>query len=179
MKNKLYNIIVDIFLFFFNYLYYMSSFINLDNYNGTPFELYENNNVVNDNANHMTGTFCKNNLSELYFSQSNIDILQDSIIEGVFKLSGGTKICKQSEDELLIVMRSIYLQYGKNQEHNLQGQIKDLNKRVLKYCIENINSNLKQYDGYIKDITKERDVLEMPQFVHTKGDKTLMPRHFI
>jgi hypothetical protein len=157
----------------------MSSFINLDNYNGSPFELFENNNVVNNKEKNMTGTFCKNNLSELYFSQSNIDILQDSIIEGVFKISSGTKICKQSEDELLIVMRSIYLQYGKNQDNNLQGQIKDLNKHVLKYCIENINTNLKQYNGYINDITKERDVLEMPHFVNSKGDKSLMPRHFI
>ena len=157
----------------------MSSFINLDNYNGTPFELFENNNVVNNKSNNMTGTFCKNNLSDLYFSQSNIDLIQDLIIEGVFKISGGTKISKQSEDELLIIMRSIYLQYGKNQDSNLQAQIRELNKHVLKYCVENIHSNLKQYKGYINDITKERDVMEMPQFVHSKGDKTLMPRHFI
>jgi len=156
----------------------MSSFINLDNYNGAPFELFENNNVDNKKSEHMTGTFCKNDLNELYFSQSNIDLIQDLIIEGIFKLSG-RKICKQSEDEVLIVMRSIYLQYSKNQTTHLQQQIRDLNKHVLKYCVENVNSNLKQYDGYINDITKERDVLEMPQFVNSKGDKTLMPRYFI
>ena len=161
------------------YYIYMSSFINLDNYNGTPFELYENNNVNNDKSEHMTGTFTKNKLSELYFSQSNIDLLQDTIIDGIFKLTNGTKICKQSEDELLIIMRSIFLQFSKNLSTNIQIQIRDLNKHVLKYSIENIHSNLKQYKGYIKDITEERSVMDMPSFVNTKGDKSLMPRHFI
>ena len=80
----------------------------------------------------MTGTFCKNDLSELYFSQSNIDLIQELIIEGVFKISGGTKICKQSEDEILIVMRSIYLQYGKNQNTNLQTQIREDGENVVR-----------------------------------------------
>ena len=157
----------------------MSSFINLDNYNGAPFDLYENNNVVNDKSNNMTGTFLKNELSNLYFSQSNIDYLQDSMLDGIYKLTNGARIDKQSEDELLIVMRSIYLQFGKNSDENVSNQVYELNKKVLKYCIKNINDNLKQYKGYINDITKERDVLEMPENVDIKGDKTLMPRHFI
>ena len=157
----------------------MSQFINLDNYNGAPFDLYENNNVVNDKSNNMTGTFLKNELSNLYFSQSNIDYLQDSMLDGIYKLTNGARIDKQSEDELLIVMRSIYLQFGKNSDENVSNQVYELNKKVLKYCIKNINDNLKQYKGYINDITKERDVLEMPENVDIKGDKTLMPRHFI
>ena len=53
----------------------------------------------------MTGTFSKNKLSELYFSQSNIDFLQDAMIEGIYKLTNGVRIAKQSEDELVIIMR--------------------------------------------------------------------------
>ena len=104
----------------------MSNRINLTNFNGTPFELYENNNIQNNKPKNMTGTFTKNSLSDIYFSQSNIDLLQDSIIKGVFETSG-TKIVKQSEDELLIIMRSIYLQYGKNLDYNIQEQINELN----------------------------------------------------
>lgn len=156
----------------------MSNRIDLTNFNGTPFELYENNNIQNNKPKNMTGTFTKNSLSDIYFSQSNIDLLQDSIIKGVFETSG-TKIVKQSEDELLIIMRSIYLQYGKNLDYNIQGQINELNEHILRYCIPNINSSIKQYNGYIKDITKEQEVMDMPQSVNTKGDKTLMPRYFI
>ena len=157
----------------------MSSFINLDNFNGSPFQLYENNNVVNKKSNNMTGTFSKNKLSELYFSQSNIDFLQDAMIEGIYKLTNGTRINRQSEDELMIVMRSIYLQFSKNLPTHIDKQVYDLNKKVLTYCIKNVHENIKQYKGYIHDITKERDVLEMPQNVDIKGEKTLMPRHFI
>jgi hypothetical protein len=147
--------------------------------NQEPYLLYEDNNVNNDNSYYMTGTFSKNNLSDLYYSQSNIDLLQDSIIKGVFKNTNGTKISKQSDDELLIVMKSIYLQYCKHQPNNIQQQIRELNKKVLDYCIPNVVSALKQYNGYIDDITKPQQIMNMPEFVNTKGDKTLMPRHFI
>ena len=152
---------------------------DFNNFNGTPFQLYENNNVINDKSSNMTGNLCNNNLSKIYFCQSNIDLLQDSIIEGVFKVSNGTKISKQSEEELIIIMRSIYLQHSKNQPNNIQQQIHELNKLVLEYCIPNINSSIKQYNGYINDITKQQIVMDKPQSVTIKGDKTLMPRHFI
>ena len=135
--------------------------------------------MINDKGNNLTGNFCNNNLNKLYFCQSNIDLLQDSIIEGVFKVSNGTKISKQSEDELLIIMRSIYLQHSKNQPNNIQQQIHELNKLVLEYCIPNIHSSIKQYKGYINDITKQQTVMDKPQSVSIKGEKTLMPRHFI
>ena len=157
----------------------MSSFINLDNFNGAPFQLFENNNVVNKKSTNMTGTIAKNRLNELYFSQSNIDFLQDAIIEGIYKLTNGVRIAKQSEDELLIIMRGIYLQFSKNLNTNIDKQVYDLNKKVLKYSIKNVHENIKQYQGYIHDITKEREVMDMPQNVDIKGEKTLMPRHFI
>ena len=157
----------------------MSSFINLDNFNGAPFQLYENNNVVNKKSTNMTGTIAKNRLNELYFSQSNIDFLQDAMIEAIYKLTNGVRIAKQSEDELLIIMRGIYLQYSKNLNTNIDKQVYELNKKVLKYSIKNVHENIKQYQGYIHDITKEREVMDMPQNVDIKGEKTLMPRHFI
>jgi len=76
-------------------------------------------------------------------------------------------------------MKSIYLQYCKHQPNNIQQQIRELNKKVLDYCIPNVVSALKQYNGYIDDITKPQQIMNMPEFVNTKGDKTLMPRHFI
>jgi len=157
---------------------YMSSFINLNGFNGTPFELFENNNVVNKKSTNMTGNMGKTNLSEMYFSQSNIDYIQNSIIRGVFNMSN-TKICKQSEEELLIIMRSIFIQHAKHLDYNFQEQINELNSHVLSYSIKNIDSSIKQYNGYIDNITKEQTIMNMPQSVSIKGDKTLMPKHFI
>ena len=154
---------------------------DLNNFNGSPFQLYENNNVVNNKSTNMNGNFTKNNLTDLYYSQSNINLLQDSIIKGIYNDPEmyGQRISKQAEDELLIVMRSIYLQHCKNHPNNIQQQIYDLNKLVLDYCIPNIIIAIKQHKGYINDITKKKQVMDKPQSVSIKGDKILMPNHFI
>ena len=62
-------------------------------------------------------------------------------------------IGRQSEDEIMIVMRSIYLQHGKNMNTLLETQVDILNNLVLDYCVDNIYTNLLQYLEYINDIT--------------------------
>lgn len=158
----------------------MSSFIDFEDKGSKPFDFIQNLNVQNkDKFNKLTGTFCKSKLSNLYFSQVNVDFIQDQIIERIYKKSKGKHvISKQSEDELIIVMRSIYLQYGKNAESNLQQQINSLNERVLDYCVDNVMMNIEQHYAYLKDLTKEQEIMEKPQYVHIKGEKTLMPNHF-
>lgn len=157
----------------------MSQFIDFDNTCSQPFELYENLNVINksDQINNI-GNFQENKLSISYFSKENIDFLQNTMISEIYKLTKGTRISKQSDIELKIIMKSIYLQYGRNMDTNIEEQVQELNKRVLDYSIDNINSNLKQYNQYIKDITSEQTIMEMPQNVHIKGEKTLLPKHF-
>ena len=157
----------------------MSQFIDFDNTCSQPFELYENLNVINesDQINNI-GNFQENKLSISYFSKENIDFLQNTMISEIYKLTKGTRISKQSDIELKIIMKSIYLQYGRNMDTNIEEQVQELNKRVLDYSIDNINSNLKQYNQYIKDITSEQSIMEMPQNVHIKGEKTLLPKHF-
>ena len=57
------------------------SFINLEGHNSEPFELYESLNVNNGNKfNNLTGKFCQNELTRAYFSDSNIDYLQNEMI---------------------------------------------------------------------------------------------------
>ena len=88
-------------------------------------------------------------------------------------------ITKQNEDELIIVMKSIFLQNSRNYDSELQYQLNTLNKLVLDYCVPNVYTNLLQYLKYLEDITKEQYVMDRPQSVDIKGNKTLMPNHFI
>ena len=157
-----------------------SARINLTNCVTNPFELYENLNVSNDNKYLNTGNQQRTKLSDMYYSQTNIDFLQNEIINQVYKkTSGKYRIVKQSEDELVIVMKSIFLQYARNSDVDVQLQIKTLNKYVLDYCVDNVYVNLLQYVKYIDDITKEQVVIDRPQNVDVKGNKTLMPNHFV
>ena len=153
--------------------------INLDGYNSKSFTLYEDLNVSNNKYEKLTGRNQTTTLSDLYFSQSNIDYLQTEIISRVFEKTSKQQIIgKQSDDELLIVMRSIYLQHGKNMEYHFDEQINKLNELVLDYCVDNVYNNLVQYIGYIDDITKDQPVLDRPQSFNVKGDKSLQPKYF-
>lgn len=157
-----------------------SARINLGNCVSKPFELYETMNVANKEKYGNTGNQQKSKLSDLYYSQANIDYLQDEIVRQVFEKSDGKyRIAKQNEDELIIVMKSIFLQNARNSDIDLQYQIDGLNKLVLDYCVDNVYVNLLQYVKYIDDITKEQTVMDRPQNVDIKGSKTLMPNHFI
>ena len=154
--------------------------INLDNCNTKPFNLYENLNISNKNKYNKTGNQQESKLSVLNFSQSNIDYLQNEIIRQIYKKTDGKyTIVKQNEDELVIVMKSIFLQNARNNDSDLKYQIDELNKLVLNYCVDNVYINLLQYVKYINDITKEQAVLDRPQNVDIKGSKILMPNYFI
>ena len=156
-----------------------SSRINLEGYNSNPFNLFENLNVANNKFENLTGTDQSTTLSDLYFSQVNVDYLQTEIISRIFdKTNKQHVIGKQSEEELLIVMRSIYLQHGKNMDTHLDEQVDKLNELVLDYCVDNVYSNLVQYIGYIDDITRDQPILDRPQSFNIKGDRSLQPNHF-
>lgn len=159
---------------------HQSSRINLDGFTSNPFQLFENLNVNNENKFfNLTGTLQATAVSKLYFSQENLDYIQSQIISRVYnKTNKKYSVGRQSDDELIIVMRSIYLQYSKNYDHDLDKQVNVLNELVLDYCVDNVYTSLLQHFEYIKDITREQPVLERPEITHIKGDKSLMPNHF-
>ena len=61
------------------------------------------------------GNFEKNCVNDLFFSQTNIDALQTGMKNLVASKTNGKHIIgNQSENELMIIMRGIYLEYGQN-----------------------------------------------------------------
>jgi hypothetical protein len=93
-------------------------------------------------------------LSKAYFSEQNIQILQNGIRAGVYQRSNGQYIIgPQDCDSLKIVMRSVFLQYSANQHNNIQQQIYELNKVVLEYCIQQVYSEAQGYMKYVDDVS--------------------------
>ena len=91
-------------------------------------------------------------LSQAFFSQQNIQILQNGIRAGVYNKSNGQYIiAPQDCDSLKIVMRSVYLQHAANQPNNITQQVAELNKIVLNYCIQQVYSEAQGYLKYIDD----------------------------
>jgi hypothetical protein len=119
-------------------------------------------------------------LSDLYFSNDNINILQYGIRNRILNESNGEiYIGRQSDDELKIIMRSIYYQYSKNQQNDIIGQIRELNEKVLDWSIPRIITNIKQYNKYIEDISTMPVPLERSQLTSEKGTKSLELTSFI
>jgi len=100
------------------------------------------------------GLWTETNLSHAFFSQQNIQILQNGIRAGIYHKSNGQYIIgPQDCDALKIIMRSVYLQHASNQTNNIPQQISELNKIVLDYCIKQVYSEAQGYMKYIDDVS--------------------------
>jgi len=100
------------------------------------------------------GLWSSTPLSHAFFSQQNIQILQNGIRSGVYNISNGQYVIGDQDcDSLKIIMRSVFLQYAANQPDNFQNQITQLNKIVLDYCIQQVYSEAQGYMKYINDVS--------------------------
>lgn len=126
------------------------------------------------------GNFTPNELSNLFFSCNNIDVLQDGLRYKIYKESGNKYIIgRQSDQDLKIIMRSIYLQYGKNLNKNIVEQVKELNAKVLEWAVPEVLSNVKQYDKYRYEVSTLPVPLERAPLETKKGTKVLEIKSFV
>ena len=136
-----------------------------------PFELYKNSTQQQDtNVSIISNIVVPNALSRTFFSNDNVERLQLQIIQAVYN-SCQKKISKQSYQELQIIMKSMYLQYGRNLPYDIEGQVETLNKYVVDECVRIIVPNVLQYNKYIEDITSPIPVMPRAQNVSNKGYK--------
>jgi Family of unknown function (DUF5761) len=120
------------------------------------------------------GNILPNEVSRLFFSEQNIDALQTGIRYRVYvETNGRHTIGRQSDQELKIIMRSIYLQYSVNLPSNCLSQVRDLNEKVLNWAVPEVLSNLKQYDVYKQDASTMPIPMEYGSLQTMKGTRVL------
>lgn len=112
-------------------------------------------------------------LNQAFFSPANVQIVQNRVRREVYDRSSGEfLIDPQSADELMIVMRAMYLQYGKNQPTNIAGQIADLNTLVADWCVPKIIAECSMHKTYLRDIQQMPVPLEHPILLTRTGSKS-------
>jgi hypothetical protein len=100
----------------------------------------------------LNGVFEENVLAQVFFSEGNIQIIQNGIRAGVFKVSRNKyNVPPQNIDQLKIVMRSTYLQYAKHSATNITLQVEELNELVFNYCIPFVYNEGISYVKYLQD----------------------------
>lgn len=115
-----------------------------------------------------------NLLNQLYMSAENMENLQQRIRYEVYLASDRKHVIgRQSQDELAIIMRSIYLTYGRNLPVNIKGQIEELNDLVVRECVPRILSQIVAHERYLFDASTQPMPLAWPQNMSNKGMKIL------
>jgi hypothetical protein len=124
--------------------------------------------------NAIKGIYSKNMLNQIYFSDANVQKIQNLIRYNVYNMSKKQfTISEQDKTQLQIVMRSIYLQYSRNLDTDIPKQVSELNKMISDYLVPKIISNIKQYLKYLQDKNGTYTVMEHPKNVSSAGMKSL------
>jgi hypothetical protein len=112
-------------------------------------------------------------LNQAFFSPANVQIVQNKIRREVYDRSQGEfLIDPQSVDELLIVMRAMYYQYGRNQPDQIPEQITELNRLVAEWAVPKILAECSMHRHYLRDITTMPVPLAHPIQMSMAGSKS-------
>lgn len=100
----------------------------------------------------LSGIWESTMLSNVFFSEGNIQILQNGLRAGVYKMSNNKiNVPPQNIDSLKIIMRSIFLQHAEHHPDNITQQVEKLNAIVLDYCVKSVYSEAVSYLKYCQD----------------------------
>jgi hypothetical protein len=118
------------------------------------------------------GNFEQTPFNQAFFSQGNFQIVQNSIRKTVFDKSGDI-IDPVSTDDLFMIMRAIFLWYGRNLPDRIPEQIAELNARVTAWAVPKILAELGMYKYYLNDIDTLPDPIQLPVNQSSAGTKSL------
>lgn len=129
--------------------------------------------VIYDNTQEysLKGIITHNELSDYFFNPYNVSNIQRLIRYFVYKETDKI-IDRQSEQELFIIMRGVYLQNGgkkSNNKEELHKNVRELNNKVVDYSVDNISSQLSQLDMYLNDISKMPIPMAHPSYENKRN----------
>jgi hypothetical protein len=109
-------------------------------------------------------------LNKLFFSKLNISTLQRGIRQE-FRNSTGIAIDYQDEGALLAIMRTAFINNSGDHYTHMREQVKGINDIVIQMALSQINSGVRQYIGYLKDVDAPRNPFAAPINTSTYGKK--------
>tara|TARA_B100001559_G_scaffold199434_1_gene166812 strand:- start:329 stop:754 length:426 start_codon:yes stop_codon:yes gene_type:complete len=122
----------------------------------------------------------RNIISDLFLSEKNVNLIHLKIINSI-RDKYNYNISKQSKNELLIIMRSIYLNNCTNNFSNkneIKKELNKLNELVINYSVNNIIKNIKSYELYLDKINNNLNPIDLPKPTTVKGDNILELKPF-
>lgn len=109
-------------------------------------------------------------LNTTFFSNFNISLIQRSIRQRIKNVTGRS-IDYQSPDDVVAIMRVVYITNKSQQYQNVRQQVEFMNNRVVDMAQSQIQTNLAQFLHYVKDLDEPLVPLNLPVSTTNYGKK--------
>lgn len=109
-----------------------------------------------------------NDVGRAFFSDDNVDALQRRLRDEI-RARTGMVIDRQSDEQLLIVMRYVYMQSARNVGG--AGEVRRLNDLVLREIVPQVGAGLAQYMAYLRDASTIAQPIPRGLATSVKGTK--------
>jgi hypothetical protein len=104
-----------------------------------------------------------NKLKQIFFSPENVKYIQEKMSYEVLTTTKKYKIPYQNEQDLRMIMETIYFDKTRNIGYALNEQLAELNTYVVKFCVPLIINEINVYLNYLDDINKPRELNTLPK----------------
>lgn len=112
-------------------------------------------------------------LSDKFFSKTNLNHIKYLIAKMVKNRKGyDISAQSQSDNELLIIMRSMFLQHAKHLPESIDKQLSELNMKVLMDIIPRVESNIQMELTYQRDHGSQPLPLPRPLHISSAGTRS-------
>tara|TARA_B100000073_G_scaffold285776_1_gene247357 strand:- start:3574 stop:4110 length:537 start_codon:yes stop_codon:yes gene_type:complete len=119
------------------------------------------------------GLYKNTPLQNTYYSNENVQIIQNGIRASVYDKSKGQYIISpQDENVIRDVMYSVFEQTVRGVSSNIPSQINELNQIVIKYCTDTVFQNAQSYMKYIETEGKIVKPMSYPIMSSTRDSQT-------
>lgn len=134
-----------------------------------PYPLYAPSASITDTSTERWSLQAADHVNTLFFGQANVDAIQASLRD-VIKKRLGYAIGRQPDDQLLIIMRYVYMNEARNDGGT--AEVRRLNELVLKEIAPMVASGVLQYLAYIRDASRLPTPIPRAQATSVKGTTT-------
>ena len=114
--------------------------------------------------------------STLFFSKLNMDTIQTALRNRISSKLGHV-IDRQSDDDLSVIMRSVFVNWQKHPPTNdpsvVACSVAQLNSVVMKIIFPQVASGVTSYMRYMKDASQLPSPMPLPIATSTAGTKNL------
>lgn len=114
-------------------------------------------------------------VGDMFFSHANMKHLKYLICRSIYQRSGGKYNPSpeaQSDNELLLVMRSIYLNHARHLPDKIVEQVAELNYQIIIDMVPRAISNAQQQLAFIRDSTQQPLPMDRSQCVSSAGTRS-------